>query len=193
MAWRGVDYVSIVCEAGRMCVCFVMMHYSFSSGTHGKVFTKPSAEIAWLNWADVQLLRKWMLFKGANQCCTPVSVKGPSLSLSLFLHLFMLMCLKLISHILWSDVTSVPLSKNIHYYFIFLIHACMFACILYFKCKPLLFMVVLIFKLKLISELTWISTVRNMTNSSSEVHIKKEHDALQHSWGTSTSRWLWLL
>lgn len=65
-----------------MYVYFVMMHYSFSSGTHGKVFTKPSAKITRLNWADVQLLRKWMLFKGASQCCTPVSVKGPSLSFS---------------------------------------------------------------------------------------------------------------
>lgn len=79
-------------EIMRLCCVssglFVMTHYSFSSGTHGKVFTKPSAKIAQLNWADVQLLRKWMFFKGASQCCTPVSVKGPSrrrllLSLSL--------------------------------------------------------------------------------------------------------------
>lgn len=129
------------------CACFVMMHYSFSSGTHGKVFTKPSAKIARLNWADVQLLRKWMLFKGASQCCTPVIVKGPSLSLSLclslalclFLHLFMLMCLKLISHILQSDVMSVPASKKITIilFLWFSALACMFASVVCFKCRPL--------------------------------------------------------
>lgn len=31
------------------CGRFVMTHYSFSSGTHGQVFTKPSAKIAQLN------------------------------------------------------------------------------------------------------------------------------------------------
>lgn len=89
-----MDDVNVVCELGQMWVCFVMMHYSFSSGTHGNVFTKPSAKIARLNWADVQLLRKWMPFKGASQCCTPVSVKGPSLShcLSLSSSLYACLC-----------------------------------------------------------------------------------------------------
>lgn len=113
MAWRGVDYVSIVCEAGRMCVCFVMMHYSFSSGTHGKVFTKPSAEIAWLNWADVQLLRKWMLFKGANQCCTPVSVKGPSLSLSPSFFISLCLCVWSSSVTYYGQMWQVFLSQRI--------------------------------------------------------------------------------
>lgn len=45
MVLKGGDYALVSCELG----CFVMMHYSFSSGTHGKVFTKPSAKIAQLN------------------------------------------------------------------------------------------------------------------------------------------------
>lgn len=45
MALKGGDDAFVSCERG----CFVMTHDSFSSGTHGKVFTKPSAKIAQLN------------------------------------------------------------------------------------------------------------------------------------------------
>ena len=126
-----LDSVNVVCEVGAMRACFVMTHFSFSSGTHGKVFTKPSAKVAWLKRADVQLLRKWMLFKGASHCCTPVSVKGPSLSLArcLFLHLCMPVRLKLISHILWSHVTSVPTAKENHCYFAFWWFTATYACV----------------------------------------------------------------
>lgn len=103
----GVYYVKML----EKYACVLSWCIIFSTWTHGKVFTKPSAEIARLNWADIQSLRKWMLLKGASQCCTPVGVKRPSLPLTLFLllHLFILLHLKLISHILWSDATDVAL------------------------------------------------------------------------------------
>lgn len=118
-------------DVGGKCACVLSWCIIFSTWTHGKVFTKPSAKIAWLNWADIQLLRKWMLLKGASQCCTPVSVKGPSLPLTLFLllHLFMLLHLKLISHILWSDATDVALDawkKRKYSAFFFLIRCSLF-------------------------------------------------------------------
>lgn len=51
---RGLGLDNLAFEVGWMCMCFVMMHYRFSSGTHGKVFTEPSAEIlAEASWRPV--------------------------------------------------------------------------------------------------------------------------------------------
>lgn len=134
----GVYYATML---GKY-ACVLSWCIIFSTWTHGKVFTKPSAKIARLNWADIQLLRKWMLLKGASQCCTPVSVKRPSLPLTLFFlrHLFMLLHLKLISHILWSDATDVVLNakKKICFFPWSGAHSCMFTkpCIVNLDSKP---------------------------------------------------------
>lgn len=137
---RGVDYVNVMCEVGWMCVCFVMMHYSFSSGTHGKVFTKPSAKIASLNWADVQLLRKWMLFKGGQPVSHTCQCKR-TLSLSLSASFFISLCLCVWSssvtyygHMWW---VFLPQIKSLLFSFLwFGAPVCMFSCVLYFRCKP---------------------------------------------------------
>lgn len=116
MAQGGVDHVGcVVCKLGRMCAFFflfffVMMHYSFSSGTHGKVFTKPSAKIARLNWADVQLLRKWMLFKGGQpvlHTCQCKRTQSASRCLPLSSSLY-----ACVSEAHQSHVRSVPSSKK---------------------------------------------------------------------------------
>src|SRR4029434_8436961 len=57
-----------VCVCVCVCVCMcvslslslVVMHYTFSLGTHGKVFTKPSAKTAWLNLSICCLVAKEM-------------------------------------------------------------------------------------------------------------------------------------
>lgn len=57
-----------------------------------------------------------MLFKRASQCCTPVTVKGPGLFRSCFLHRSV--HFSLIRHILFSNV-YVPASNIIQNYSLF--------------------------------------------------------------------------
>ena len=184
---------------------FVMMHYSFSSGTHGKVFTEPSAKIARLNWADVQLLRKWMLFKGGQpvlHTCQCKRTQSPSRCLPLSSSLY-----ACVSEAHQSHVRSVPASKNTP-----IIQCSVICCSfvyfgLYCTFEPsvrltLCYAPLLEITIKLLKmiQAELVSRCGSALREASRIPArsktwKKKRGARCTSaqLGTSTSRWLWLL